>query len=220
MPFFILGSLGYTGTLPKIQHEVKTLFPRGFLLDIFTFSLIIPPYPKNTKERDDVGNNSAKKQSQAEEGPGFQKKDEHRHGQGSHQQPQGQGKKASRRITNGIDAMPYAYRKSERIRKNTEFVATMKGKRLSADGLSLFYTRNKTGNFRVGISVSRKLANAVERNRLRRRIRDCITRVLKDHELGYDLVFVARQQLTTADFDRILKTVEALLQRTALRPPK
>jgi ribonuclease P protein component len=115
--------------------------------------------------------------------------------------------------------MPYAYRKSERIRKNTEFVTTMKGKRLSLDGLSLFYTRNETGNFRVGISVSKKLANAVKRNRLRRQIRVCVMRALKDHALGIDLVFVARQQLTTADFGKILKTVETLLSKTALRAP-
>ena len=96
----------------------------------------------------------------------------------------------------------------------------MKGKRLSVDGLSLFYTKNGTENFRIGISVSKKLANAVKRNRLRRQLRDCITRVLKNHASGYDLVFVARQQLTTADFGRIMKTVEAILQRTALRSQK
>lgn len=87
----------------------------------------------------------------------------------------------------------------------------MKGKRLSVDGLSLFYTRNTTGNFKVGISVSKKLANAVKRNRLRRQIRACVMQALKDQTRGFDLVFVARQQLTTADFDRILKTVETLL---------
>jgi ribonuclease P protein component len=116
--------------------------------------------------------------------------------------------------------MPYAYRKSERLRKNTEFIAAMKGKRLSIDGLSLFYAKNKIGNFRVGISVSKKLANAVVRNRVRRRIRACIARVLAEHAKGYDLVFVARQQLISADFDRTLDTVGSLLQRTALRPQK
>jgi len=93
----------------------------------------------------------------------------------------------------------------------------MKGKRLSVDGLSLFYTRNETGNFRVGISVSRKLANAVKRNQLRRRIRDCITRILRDQTEGYDLVFVARQALMSAGHEQILKIVDTVLKRTVLR---
>ncbi len=113
--------------------------------------------------------------------------------------------------------MPYAYRKSERLRKNSEFVATMKGKRLSIDGLSLFYTSNDTGNFRVGISVSKRLANAVKRNRLKRRIRNSVMQALAGHALGYDLVFVARRDLYVADFETIRKTVEAVLRRSALR---
>jgi ribonuclease P protein component len=112
--------------------------------------------------------------------------------------------------------MPYAYRKSERIRKNTEFVATMKGKRLSTDGLSLFYRKNDTGNFRVGISVSKKLANAVKRNRLRRQIRSCITKTLAGTAAGYDLVFMARQGLSGREFDLILKAVTQVLQRSAI----
>jgi ribonuclease P protein component len=112
--------------------------------------------------------------------------------------------------------MPYAYRKSERIRKNIEFVSTMKGKRLSVDGLSLFYARNKTDNFRVGVSVSKKLAGAVQRNRIKRRIRACLARTLKDVAAGYDLVFVARQGLVDAGFAEVLKAVQTVLQRAAL----
>jgi len=113
--------------------------------------------------------------------------------------------------------MPYAYQKSERIRKNREFVATMKGKRLSLDGLSLFYAANETGNFRVGISVSKKLANAVNRNRLKRRIRNSVMKALTGHTLGYDLVFVARQPLYSAGYEQIVKAVHAVLGRTVLR---
>jgi ribonuclease P protein component len=112
--------------------------------------------------------------------------------------------------------MPYAYRKSERIRKNTEFVATMKGKRLSTDGLSLFYRKNDKDNFRVGISVSKKLANAVKRNRLRRQIRSCITKALGRTAAGYDLVFMARQGLAGREFEQILKAVTQVLQRSAI----
>jgi ribonuclease P protein component len=116
--------------------------------------------------------------------------------------------------------MPYAYRKSERLRKNSEFVSAMKGKRLSVDGLSLFYAGNGTRNFRVGISVSKKLANAVKRNRLKRQIRACITKVLRDQEAGYDLVFVARRELYSAGYGRIMKAVDTAIRRAALRSKK
>jgi ribonuclease P protein component len=93
----------------------------------------------------------------------------------------------------------------------------MKGKRLSVDGLSLFYTGNETGNFRVGIAVGKKLANAVIRNRLRRQIRACVMKTLQDRTQGFDLVFVGRRELVAAGHERIMKAVEAVLQRTVLR---
>lgn len=112
--------------------------------------------------------------------------------------------------------MPYAYKKSERLRKNAEFVATMKAKRLSVDGLSLFYRKNDSDDFRIGISVSKKLANAARRNRLRRQIRNCITRVIGEAAAGYDLVFMARQGLQDREFGQILKAVTQVLQRSAV----
>jgi ribonuclease P protein component len=93
----------------------------------------------------------------------------------------------------------------------------MKGKRLSLDGLSLFYASNDMAHFRVGISVSKKLANAVNRNKMKRRIRNCVMKVLKDHSLGYDLVFVARRELYDAPFEKIMKVVDAVLKRTVIR---
>jgi ribonuclease P protein component len=96
----------------------------------------------------------------------------------------------------------------------------MKGKRLSVDGLSLFYTGNETGNFRVGIAVSKKLANSVTRNRLRRQIRACVMKALMDRTHGFDLVFVARRELIAAGHERIQKSVETVLRRTVLRERK
>lgn len=96
----------------------------------------------------------------------------------------------------------------------------MKGKRLSVDGLSLFYTRNETGNFRVGITVSKKMGNAVTRNRLRRQIRAGVMRTLRDETRGFDLVFVARRELIAAGYEQIMKAVETVLRRTALRDRK
>ncbi len=114
--------------------------------------------------------------------------------------------------------MPYAYRKSERLRKNKDFTQVMKqGKRLSADGLSLFYTENGRDNFRVGISTARKLAGAVTRNRMKRQVRACITTALDDRAAGYDLVFIVRQGLLGGEFSRIQRAVREILDRAGFR---
>jgi ribonuclease P protein component len=92
----------------------------------------------------------------------------------------------------------------------------MKEKRLSIDGLSLFYRQNGSGTFRIGITVSKKLANAVKRNRLRRQIRACISTALGSHTAGYDLVFMARQELPGKDFGQICSAVTRALQRSEI----
>ncbi len=112
--------------------------------------------------------------------------------------------------------MPYAYRKSERLRRNRDFAAAMKGKRLSIDGLSLFYRQNGAHGFRVGISVGKKLGTAVRRNLLRRRLRACISRVIGTASAGYDLVFVARPELAGREFPDLLRTVGRAVERSAV----
>jgi len=68
----------------------------------------------------------------------------------------------------------------------------------------------------VLVSHSKKLANAVKRNKIKRRIRSCVIKALKGHSLAYDLVFVARQGFYDAPYEQIMRTVEEILRRTVL----
>ncbi len=45
-------------------------------------------------------------------------------------------------------------------------------------------------------------------------------KVLAGYSFGYDLVFVARRELYSCTYEQIMKTVETILRRTALRNPK
>lgn len=62
------------------------------------------------------------------------------------------------------------------------------GRRISCGGIRLVYRRNSLGHARLGLAVSRRFGNAVQRNRFKRRIREAFrTRCLK---MEFDLLVI------------------------------
>jgi ribonuclease P protein component len=65
---------------------------------------------------------------------------------------------------------------------------------------------------RVGFTVSRKVGNAVVRNRVRRRLRAAAAEVLPSHAApGYDLVLVGRAGGLTRPYDRLIQDLHVAL---------
>lgn len=69
-----------------------------------------------------------------------------------------------------------------------------RGKSCAKPALVVYSMKNRVGICRVGITVSKKIGNAVERNRSRRIIRAAFQSVMSSYELEgtYDFVLVAR----------------------------
>lgn len=72
---------------------------------------------------------------------------------------------------------------------------------------------------RCGFIVSRKLGGAVERNRVRRRLREAVRLLYQQIRPGWDLVWVARPPSARADFTAISAAVGQLLGRAGLYLP-
>lgn len=67
---------------------------------------------------------------------------------------------------------------------------------------------------RFGIIASKKVGGAVERNRIRRRLREILRR--EETKPGADVIFIARQPAQAAPFAALETSVRGLLKRAGL----
>ena len=113
-------------------------------------------------------------------------------------------------------AAPVPGQPLEHLRKRQEFLRAARGIRRVTPGLTLEVCANPDGAaVRVGFTASRKVGNAVVRNRAKRRLRAAAAQVLALCGLpGTDYVLVARQDTARRPFES-LKTDLAQALRAA-----
>lgn len=105
--------------------------------------------------------------------------------------------------------------KGERLRKDSQFANVhAKGQTWACESVVLKAVPNGLGWNRYGFVTSKRLGNAVERNRIKRRLREIVRSApTKD---GWDLVFIARQGSKRANYHQLLLSVVKLLKRARL----
>lgn len=83
--------------------------------------------------------------------------------------------------------------------------------------LVVVYTlKNRTKNVRVGITTSKKVGNAVQRNRSRRVIREAFRTLAPRVRPGFDLVLVARGKTPYVKSTDVRRQLERQLQAAGL----
>jgi ribonuclease P protein component len=100
------------------------------------------------------------------------------------------------------------------LKKRAEFLAvTEKGSKAVAKGLVLFANTSKTQTARVGFIVTKKLGNAVKRNRIKRRLRAVWQIVIKDCINSRDYVILARSSAFDRDFKDLVNDLIYTLKK-------
>jgi ribonuclease P protein component len=103
----------------------------------------------------------------------------------------------------------------ERLRQRADFLAAATGLKVPAAAFVL-QARKRTddGPVRLGFTVSKKVGNAVERNRVRRRLREIVRLSgTQNMNFGHDYVLVGRRAALKVPFDRIAADFQAALRR-------
>ena len=119
-----------------------------------------------------------------------------------------------------------------RLKRRFEFLRVAAAKRrFVAPGLILQARPRRLGDarvvgigsdaVRVGFTVSRKVGNAVERNRVRRRLREAVRiRAGALVRAGYDYVVIGRRAALTTSFAHIVADLEMAFRKIHGTPPE
>jgi ribonuclease P protein component len=101
------------------------------------------------------------------------------------------------------------------LRRRADFEAIGRhGTARSTPLLVLRWMRTERGETRIGMSTPRTLGGAVQRNRVRRRLRELIRERLGRIGPGWDMLLIARPAAANASHAELGAAIDALLRRS------
>ncbi|GGJ06289.1 ribonuclease P protein component [Neoroseomonas lacus] len=107
-----------------------------------------------------------------------------------------------------------------RLKKRREFLrAASRGKRAARPGLVLQALAGEPGSLRLGFTVTKKVGNAVVRNRARRRLKEAARLSLPSLGLsGWDLVLIGRDGTGKRPFGQLIGDLRGALKQVGVLP--
>ena len=108
--------------------------------------------------------------------------------------------------------------KKFRLTKRDDFkIVYRNGKSVANREFVLYYSANRTTeNFRLGVSVSKKVGNAVVRNLVKRRVKEAVRQNSSMIQCCYDLIVIARNPSVNLPQSNTERSLIHLLRKSGL----
>lgn len=104
-----------------------------------------------------------------------------------------------------------------RLKKKYQFNYVYRvGKSAYGKFLTVVYSPSKNKNVKIGISVSKKVGNSVQRNRARRLLREAISSFISNLNPNYNIIIVGKQSILDQKADSVTSDLKSVLERTDL----
>lgn len=107
-------------------------------------------------------------------------------------------------------------KKKFRVRKSEEFKKIMSNKRFYASPTIVLYVKKKVEDQpRIGITVSKKLGNAVRRNKIKRQMRMMVQEIFTFQE-EFDCIILVREQYNKENYGTNRNNLLALYKKVTI----
>jgi len=94
--------------------------------------------------------------------------------------------------------------KKYKLRKNMEFKKVYSGgKNFWNRNLILYIRKNKLEESRFGVTITKKIGNAVVRNKIKRRIKEIYRLNMYRIKDGYDLIFIPKKNVVDISYKEL-----------------
>ena len=104
-----------------------------------------------------------------------------------------------------------------RLRRRADFQRVRtQGRSWRHPFLTLGVAPNTLGSVRCGFVTGRRLGSAVTRNRVRRLLREAVRSFIPTLKSGYDLTFIARDEIVGQAYNNVRTAIGELLSRAHL----
>lgn len=109
------------------------------------------------------------------------------------------------------DSGKYTFSKDDRILKRPEFLRLSRcGNKIQNRHFLIFYAPGRENRTRLGVTITKRVGNAVTRNRLRRLARECFRKGRHRFKGTWDISLIAKTTSADLPAQRVINSIEEL----------